>query len=160
MHRLHLVRGTVWTHTSRCICVFAAWRRSVIAMGFIYTHSSSTVHIFTSFFFLSLVVLKCMTVIMANLGYHKMKSASVSCFQCCLSWFYYRRSANHCKCCSEHVMLLLLFLQRDQEKSCLNDVTEVGTIRKIGFVIVLLLALGTLLPLWDGLVEDMNPPLF
>lgn len=56
--------------------------------------------------------------------------------------------------------LYILILQRDQEKSCLNDVTEVGTIRKIGFVIVLLLALGTLLPLWDGLVEDMNPPLF
>lgn len=53
-----------------------------------------------------------------------------------------------------------VFLQRDQEKPCLNDVTEVGTVRKVGLSLALLLALGVLLPLWDGIVEEASTSLF
>nr|XP_024402167.1 probable zinc metalloprotease EGY1, chloroplastic [Physcomitrium patens]PNR35432.1 hypothetical protein PHYPA_023332 [Physcomitrium patens] len=56
--------------------------------------------------------------------------------------------------------LYILILQRDQEKPCLNDVTEVGTVRKVGLSLALLLALGVLLPLWDGIVEEASTSLF
>ncbi|KAG0565024.1 hypothetical protein KC19_8G157100, partial [Ceratodon purpureus] len=50
----------------------------------------------------------------------------------------------------------VLILQRQPEKSYLNDVTEVGTVRKVGLSIVLLLVLATLLPFWDGLREELG----
>lgn len=52
--------------------------------------------------------------------------------------------------------LYILIVQRSPEKPCLNDVTEVGTVRKVGFSIVLLLSLVLLLPLWDGLAEELG----
>jgi hypothetical protein len=48
------------------------------------------------------------------------------------------------------------FPQRAAEKPCLNDVSEVGTVRKIGLSIVILLALAVLLPFWDGLAEELG----
>ena len=50
----------------------------------------------------------------------------------------------------------LSFLQRAAEKPCLNDVSEVGNVRKVGLSIVILLALAVLLPFWDGLAEELG----
>ncbi|XP_060959539.1 probable zinc metalloprotease EGY1, chloroplastic isoform X2 [Cannabis sativa] len=52
--------------------------------------------------------------------------------------------------------LYVLLCQRDAEKPCLNDVTEVGTWRK-GFVAVaIFLVVLTLLPVWDELAEELG----
>jgi hypothetical protein len=73
-----------------------------------------------------------------------MKSASV--FNC-----------GYCKAVSVvEPELVNFFLQRQPEKPCLNNVTEIGTVRKVGLSIVLLLALATLLPFWDGLGEELG----
>lgn len=53
-------------------------------------------------------------------------------------------------------MLLKCILQRAPEKPALNDVTEVGTLRKVGLLVVLAFALAMLLPLWDGLAEELG----
>ncbi|KAI5065083.1 hypothetical protein GOP47_0019778 [Adiantum capillus-veneris] len=52
--------------------------------------------------------------------------------------------------------LYILICQRDPEKPCLNDVTEVGSWRQAVFAVTLILVLLTLLPLWDGLADDLG----
>lgn len=52
--------------------------------------------------------------------------------------------------------LYILIIQRAPEKPCLNDVSGVGTVRKVGLSIVLLLALAVLLPFWDGLADELG----
>jgi hypothetical protein len=47
-------------------------------------------------------------------------------------------------------------LQRTPEKPCLNDVSGVGIVRKVGLSIVLLLALSMLVPFWDGLADELG----
>ncbi len=47
-------------------------------------------------------------------------------------------------------------MQRAPEKPCLNDVSEVGTVRKVGLSLLILLALAILLPFWDGLAEELG----
>jgi hypothetical protein len=52
--------------------------------------------------------------------------------------------------------LYILIVQRSPEKPSLNDVTEVGAWRKAGLVFILLFALAMLLPLWDGLADELG----
>lgn len=52
--------------------------------------------------------------------------------------------------------LYILICQREPEKPCLNDVTEVGTWRQAVFALACILVLLTLLPLWDGLAEELG----
>ncbi|KAK4431978.1 putative zinc metalloprotease EGY1, chloroplastic [Sesamum alatum] len=52
--------------------------------------------------------------------------------------------------------LYVLICQRDPEKPCLNDVTEVGTWRKAVVVVAIVLVLLTLLPVWDELAEELG----
>jgi membrane-associated protease RseP (regulator of RpoE activity) len=52
--------------------------------------------------------------------------------------------------------LYILIVQRSPEKPSLNDVTEVGALRKAGLVFILLFALAMLLPLWDGLADELG----
>ncbi|KAL7097509.1 hypothetical protein ACP275_10G149600 [Erythranthe tilingii] len=52
--------------------------------------------------------------------------------------------------------LYVLICQRDPEKPCLNDVTEVGIWRKAVFVSALVLVVMTLLPVWDELAEEFG----
>ncbi|CAM6045604.1 unnamed protein product [Sphagnum compactum] len=52
--------------------------------------------------------------------------------------------------------LYILIVQRAAEKPALNDVTEVGALRKTGLVLILLFALAMLLPLWEGLAEELG----
>lgn len=46
--------------------------------------------------------------------------------------------------------------QRTPEKSCLNDVTEVGTWRKVLLGSAVLFVVLTLLPVWDELAEELG----
>ncbi|KAH7431707.1 hypothetical protein KP509_08G062200 [Ceratopteris richardii] len=52
--------------------------------------------------------------------------------------------------------LYILICQRDPEKPCLNDVTEVGSFRQGVFAVTLIFVVLTLLPLWDGLADDLG----
>ncbi|XP_078441756.1 peptidase M50 family protein [Wolffia australiana] len=52
--------------------------------------------------------------------------------------------------------LYVLICQRASEKACLNDVTEVGGLRQAGLVAAIFLVVLTLLPLWDGLAEELG----
>ncbi|CAI7878691.1 unnamed protein product [Closterium sp. NIES-54] len=52
--------------------------------------------------------------------------------------------------------LYVLFLQRDFEKPALNDVTGVGWQRQLVLAGAIALAVGTLLPIWDGLADDLG----
>ncbi|CAI5473708.1 unnamed protein product [Closterium sp. Yama58-4] len=52
--------------------------------------------------------------------------------------------------------LYVLFLQRDFEKPALNDVSGVGWQRQAVLAVAIALAVGTLLPLWDGLADDLG----
>ncbi|GAV88650.1 Peptidase_M50 domain-containing protein [Cephalotus follicularis] len=52
--------------------------------------------------------------------------------------------------------LYVLICQRSPEKPCLNDVTEVGTWRKVIVTVAILLVFFTLLPVWDGLAEELG----
>lgn len=49
-----------------------------------------------------------------------------------------------------------IFVQRTPEKSCLNDVSEVGTWRKAVVVAAIVLVVLTLLPIWDELAEELG----
>ncbi len=46
--------------------------------------------------------------------------------------------------------------QRTPEKPCLNDVTEVGTWRKMVVAVAIFLVVLTLLPVWDELAEELG----
>lgn len=46
--------------------------------------------------------------------------------------------------------------QRTPEKPCLNDVTEVGTWRKVAVAIAMFLVILTLLPVGDELAEELG----
>ncbi|KAK4392594.1 putative zinc metalloprotease EGY1, chloroplastic [Sesamum angolense] len=52
--------------------------------------------------------------------------------------------------------LYVLICQRDPEKPCLNDVTEVGTWRKAVVTVAIVLVVLTLLPVWDELAEELD----
>ncbi|WRX23948.1 hypothetical protein QQP08_016435 [Theobroma cacao] len=52
--------------------------------------------------------------------------------------------------------LYVLICQRTPEKSCLNDVTEVGTWRKTAVTVAIFLVVLTLLPIWDELAEELG----
>ncbi|KAI3716629.1 hypothetical protein L1987_67638 [Smallanthus sonchifolius] len=53
--------------------------------------------------------------------------------------------------------LYVLICQRTPEKPCLNDVTEVGTWRRIAVtVVIFLVVLLILLPVWDELAEELG----
>ncbi|KAK4777465.1 hypothetical protein SAY87_017652 [Trapa incisa] len=52
--------------------------------------------------------------------------------------------------------LYVLICQRSPEKPCLNDVTEVGTWRKAVVAVGIILAILTLLPVWDELAEELG----
>lgn len=52
--------------------------------------------------------------------------------------------------------LYILICQREPEKPCLNDVSEVGTWRQGAFALAVILVVLTLLPLWDGLSEELG----
>ncbi|KAI4348488.1 hypothetical protein L6164_009207 [Bauhinia variegata] len=52
--------------------------------------------------------------------------------------------------------LYVLICQRTPEKPCLNDVTEVGSWRKILVALSTFLVVLTLLPLWDELAEELG----
>ncbi|KAF3952548.1 hypothetical protein ACB098_09G133900 [Castanea mollissima] len=52
--------------------------------------------------------------------------------------------------------LYVLICQRTPEKPCLNDVTEVGTWRKILVSVCIFLVGLTLLPVWDELAEELG----
>ncbi|XP_062113651.1 probable zinc metalloprotease EGY1, chloroplastic [Humulus lupulus] len=52
--------------------------------------------------------------------------------------------------------LYVLLCQRDPEKPCLNDVTEVGTWRKAFVAVAIFLVVLTLLPVWDELAEELG----
>ena len=50
----------------------------------------------------------------------------------------------------------MLYFQRTPEKPCLNDVTDVGTWRKILVSVCIFLVVLTLLPVWDELAEELG----
>ncbi|KAJ4745773.1 ethylene-dependent gravitropism-deficient and yellow-green-like 2 [Rhynchospora pubera] len=52
--------------------------------------------------------------------------------------------------------LYVLICQREFEKPCLNDVTDVGAWRRSALLVALILVLFTLLPLWDELAEELG----
>ncbi|XP_042050310.1 probable zinc metalloprotease EGY1, chloroplastic [Salvia splendens] len=52
--------------------------------------------------------------------------------------------------------LYVLICQRNPEKPCLNDVSEVGTWRKAVFAAAIFLVVMTLLPVWDELAEELG----
>lgn len=52
--------------------------------------------------------------------------------------------------------LYVLICQRNPEKPCLNDVTDVGTWRKALVVAAIFLVVLTLLPVWDELAEEIG----
>ncbi|KAA8516898.1 hypothetical protein F0562_017284 [Nyssa sinensis] len=52
--------------------------------------------------------------------------------------------------------LYVLLCQRDPEKPCLNDVTEVGTWRRMVLTVSIFLVALTLLPIWDELAEELG----
>ncbi|KAL8152425.1 hypothetical protein V2J09_010185 [Rumex salicifolius] len=52
--------------------------------------------------------------------------------------------------------LYVLICQRAPEKPCLNDVTEVSTLKKGVLVTAIFLVLFTLLPVWDELAEQLG----
>ncbi|XWS64895.1 hypothetical protein CRYUN_Cryun05aG0043500 [Craigia yunnanensis] len=52
--------------------------------------------------------------------------------------------------------LYVLICQRTPEKPCLNDVTEVGTWRKMAITVTIFLLVLTLLPVWDELAEELG----
>ncbi|KAL1210907.1 putative zinc metalloprotease EGY1 [Cardamine amara subsp. amara] len=52
--------------------------------------------------------------------------------------------------------LYVLICQRTPEKPCLNDVTEVGTWRKVLVGTAIILVILTLLPVWDELAEEVG----
>lgn len=52
--------------------------------------------------------------------------------------------------------LYILICQREPEKPCLNDVSEVGTWRQFAFALALVVVVLILLPLWDGLAEELG----
>ncbi|KAL9263592.1 putative zinc metalloprotease EGY1, chloroplastic [Drosera capensis] len=52
--------------------------------------------------------------------------------------------------------LYTLICQRTPEKACLNDVSDVGTLRKAGVVASLVLVFMTLLPVWEELAEELG----
>ncbi|KAM7272832.1 hypothetical protein ACFE04_027496 [Oxalis oulophora] len=52
--------------------------------------------------------------------------------------------------------LYVLICQRDPEKPCLNDVTDVGTWRKTFVVVAILFVISILLPVWDELAEELG----
>lgn len=52
--------------------------------------------------------------------------------------------------------LYILICQREPEKPCLNDVSEVGNWRQGAFILATVLVTLTLLPLWDGLAEELG----
>ncbi|KAJ0966373.1 hypothetical protein J5N97_027511 [Dioscorea zingiberensis] len=52
--------------------------------------------------------------------------------------------------------LYVLICQRTPEKSCLNDVSEVGGWRRTAVIIAVFLVVLTLLPLWDELAEELG----
>ncbi|XP_057787079.1 probable zinc metalloprotease EGY1, chloroplastic [Salvia miltiorrhiza] len=52
--------------------------------------------------------------------------------------------------------LYVLICQRNPEKPCLNDVSEVGTWRKVVFAAAIFLVVMTLLPVWDELAEELG----
>ncbi|KAK0601173.1 hypothetical protein LWI29_021852 [Acer saccharum] len=52
--------------------------------------------------------------------------------------------------------LYVLICQRNPEKPCLNDVSEVGTWRKAFVTLGIVLVLLTLLPVWDELAEELG----
>lgn len=52
--------------------------------------------------------------------------------------------------------LYVLICQRTPEKPCLNDVTEVGTWRKVAVAIAMFLVILTLLPVGDELAEELG----
>jgi hypothetical protein len=53
-------------------------------------------------------------------------------------------------------LLLIIYFQRNPEKPCLNDVTDVGTWRKALVVAAIFLVVLTLLPVWDELAEEIG----
>ncbi|KAL3534793.1 hypothetical protein ACH5RR_003254 [Cinchona calisaya] len=52
--------------------------------------------------------------------------------------------------------LYVLICQRTPEKPCLNDVTEVGTWRRVILSVAIFLVVLTLLPVWDELAEELG----
>ncbi|KAG9136751.1 hypothetical protein Leryth_004511 [Lithospermum erythrorhizon] len=52
--------------------------------------------------------------------------------------------------------LYVLLCQRDPEKPCLNDVSEVGTWRRLLLIVMTTLVVLTLLPVWDELAEELG----
>ncbi|GAB2235459.1 hypothetical protein Droror1_Dr00025884 [Drosera rotundifolia] len=52
--------------------------------------------------------------------------------------------------------LYTLICQRIPEKACLNDVSDVGTLRKAGVVASIVLVFMTLLPVWEELAEELG----
>lgn len=87
------------------------------------------------------------------IGLSENKVVLCSCLDSSFSSYLMVTVAQHCMSrwtCSGHC------LQRAPEKPCLNDVSEVGTVRKIGLSVVILLALAMLLPFWDGLAEELG----
>ncbi|KAB1206416.1 putative zinc metalloprotease EGY1, chloroplastic [Morella rubra] len=52
--------------------------------------------------------------------------------------------------------LYVLICQRNPEKPCLNDVTDVGTWRKALVLMSIFLVVLTLLPVWDELAEELG----
>ncbi|KAF5475753.1 hypothetical protein F2P56_007528 [Juglans regia] len=52
--------------------------------------------------------------------------------------------------------LYVLICQRNPEKPCLNDVTDVGTWRKTLVLLSIFLVFFTLLPVWDELAEELG----
>ncbi|CAM6099267.1 unnamed protein product [Calypogeia fissa] len=52
--------------------------------------------------------------------------------------------------------LYILIAQRSPEKPCLNDVTDVGSLRKTFLTVITILVIATLLPVWDELAEELG----
>lgn len=52
--------------------------------------------------------------------------------------------------------LYVLICQRTPEKPCLNDVSEVGTLRQTALIAAISLVVFTLLPVWDELAEELG----
>lgn len=52
--------------------------------------------------------------------------------------------------------LYILLLQRNVERPALNDVSSVGWQREVLLAVLLLLAAATLLPIWDGLADELG----
>uniref|UniRef100_A0A0C9RNA9 TSA: Wollemia nobilis Ref_Wollemi_Transcript_9020_2145 transcribed RNA sequence n=1 Tax=Wollemia nobilis TaxID=56998 RepID=A0A0C9RNA9_9CONI len=52
--------------------------------------------------------------------------------------------------------LYILICQRSPEKTCLNDVSEVGSWRRTALTVAIFLVVLVLLPLWDNLAEELG----